>query len=191
VLSHSRLKYRTSSGSNPEATRQGLPMDDLDTARRYHCARCHQPVILCRNCDRGNIYCFDGCAQAANKERCKRNAKRYRRSPKGRRGTAARQRSKRLRQAMLESDPESSKQHQHTPEPASPELSATPCDSSIVTHRGSVDEPGGAPLLPKPMQPRAVYCNACHRCCNEAMRVDFLRTPRHRSRHRTRNGTLP
>jgi Fe-S-cluster-containing dehydrogenase component len=44
--------------------------------------------------------------------------------------------------------------------------------------------------LPKPMQTRAIYCNACHQACNEAMRVDFLRTPRHRSRQRTRNGTL-
>ncbi len=166
-------------------------MDDLDTARRYHCARCHRPVIICRHCDRGNIYCFDGCAQAAEKERCKRNAKRYRDTDKGRRSTAKRQRNKRLREAMPGSDPEPSKQHQHTPKPASAESEATPCDSPIVTHRGSVDEPRSAPLISTPTPPRVVYCNGCQRACNEAMRIDFLRTPRHHSQHRQYNGTPP
>ncbi len=166
-------------------------MDDLDTARRYHCTRCHQPVIICRHCDRGNIYCFDGCARAANKERCKRNAKRYRRSPKGRRSTAARQRRNRLRKAMLEPDLEPSKQPPLTPEPPDSEPSATPCVSPIVTHRGSVDEPGSAPLISMPTLPRVVYCNGCQRACNEAMRIDFLRTTRHHSRHRNYKGTPP
>jgi hypothetical protein len=166
-------------------------MHDLDTARRYHCARCHQPVVICRRCDRGNIYCFDGCAQAAQKERCKRNAKRYRDSTKGRRSTAARQRRNRLRQAMAGSDPEPSKQHQDTPESVLAEPDATPCNLPIVTHRGSVDEPGGAPLLFLPTPLRVVYCNGCQRTCSEAMRLDFLRTPRHRRRHRPFNGTPP
>lgn len=166
-------------------------MDDLDTARRYHCARCHQPVLICSYCDRGNIYCFDGCARAAEKERCKRNAKRYRDSAKGRRSTATRQRNNRLRQAMSGSDPEPSKQHQDTPEPASAEPDATSSDLPIVTHRGSVDEPGSAPLISLPTQPRVVYCNGCQRACNEAMRIDFLRTPRQHSRHRSNNGIPP
>lgn len=166
-------------------------MDDLGTARRYHCARCHQPVIICRHCDRGNIYCFNGCALTANKERCQRNSKRYQRSAKGRRSNAARQRRDRLCKALEQWSCGTSKQQRDKPTPPSPELGTTTCDPPIVTHRGSVDEPGGAPLMPKPQQPRVVYCNACQCVCSEAMRIDFLRTSRHQSRHRTHNRTPP
>lgn len=166
-------------------------MDELDTARRYHCARCLRPVIICRPCDRGNIYCFDGCARAAEKERCKRNAKRYRGTAKGRRSTAKRQSNKRLRDAMQGSDPGPGKQHKHTCKPAPAESDTTPCDWPIVTHRGSVDEPGSAPLMSTPPPPRATYCNRCQRVCNEAVRINYLRTPRHRSQHRHYNGIPP
>jgi hypothetical protein len=166
-------------------------MEELGTARRYHCARCHQPVIICRHCDRGNIYCLDGCAKAANKERCQRNAKRYQRSAKGRRSNAARQRRNRLCKALEQLDREAGRQRGEKPASPYPELGVTACDSPIVTHRGSVAEPDGAPLTSKPQQQRVVYCNACQCVCSEAMRIDFLRTSRHRSRHRTHNGALP
>ena len=166
-------------------------MEDLCTARRYHCARCHQPVIICRHCDRGNIYCFDGCAKKANNERCQRNAKRYRRSAKGRRSNAARQRRNRLRKALEQLNREASKQRHEKPIAPCPESSITACDQPIVTHRGSVVEPRGASLTFKPQQQHVVYCNACQRVCSEAMRIDFLRTSRHRSRHHAHNGALP
>lgn len=166
-------------------------MEHLGTARRYHCARCHHPVIICRHCDRGNIYCFDGCAQAANKERCQRNAKRYQRSAKGRRSNAARQRRNRLRKALEQVNREAGRQGDQKRASPCPELGITTRDSSIVTHRGSVDEPGGAPLTPHPQQPRVVYCNACQRLCSEAVRIDFLRTSRYRSGYRTHTGAAP
>ncbi len=166
-------------------------MEDPGTARRYHCARCHQPVIICRHCDRGNIYCFDGCAQAAHKERCQRNAKRYQRSAKGRRSNAARQRRNRLRKALEQVNREAGLQRDEKPVSPCPQLGTTVCASPIVTHRGSVDAPGGAPLIFRPEQQRVVYCNACQRVCSEAMRIDFLRTSRHRSGHRTHTGALP
>jgi hypothetical protein len=166
-------------------------MDVLGTARRYHCARCLQPVIICRHCDRGNIYCFNGCAVAANKERCQRNSKRYQCSAKGRRSNAARQRRNRLRKALEPLNGQMSKQQHDKPIPPGTEPSPTPFDPPIVTHRGSVDEPGSAPLTPKPQPLRVVYCNACQRVCSQAMRIDFLRTSHHRSGHRTHNGALP
>ena len=166
-------------------------MEDLDTARRYHCARCHQPVIICRDCDRGNIYCFDGCAQAAEKERCKRNAKRYRDSAKGKRTTLARQRRHRLRQALLGSDPESCKQHPDTPEPATAQSDTTSADLAIVTHRGSVDVPRNAPLNLLPQTRPIIYCNGCQRICSEAVRINFMRTNRRRSSYRQYTGTPP
>ena len=36
-----------------------------DSPRLYHCARCHRQVVIYRACDRGNLYCFDGCAGLA------------------------------------------------------------------------------------------------------------------------------
>ena len=33
------------------------------SARLYHCARCHCQVILCRRCDRGQVYCADDRAR--------------------------------------------------------------------------------------------------------------------------------
>jgi len=34
-------------------------------ARLYQCARCHHQVVICSECDRGNLYCAGGCARAA------------------------------------------------------------------------------------------------------------------------------
>jgi hypothetical protein len=33
------------------------------TARLFLCARCRAQVLICSCCDRGNIYCGEGCAE--------------------------------------------------------------------------------------------------------------------------------
>ena len=68
------------------------------SARRFHCARCHCPVILCRACDRGHVYCTNGCAQQARKDSLQRAGARYRASRRGRLNNALRQRRFRARQ---------------------------------------------------------------------------------------------
>jgi hypothetical protein len=31
--------------------------------RQFHCAHCHKQVVICRLCDRGNIYCGPVCSR--------------------------------------------------------------------------------------------------------------------------------
>ena len=69
-----------------------------DSARLYNCVRCHQQVIICSHCDRGNIYCADGCAQKAREEKQKSASRRYQDSTRGRHCHANRQRQYRQRQ---------------------------------------------------------------------------------------------
>lgn len=38
-----------------------------NTLRLYQCARCFTQVKICTYCDRGNIYCAQGCARIARK----------------------------------------------------------------------------------------------------------------------------
>ena len=158
-----------------------------DTARRYHCGRCHQPVVVCRQCDRGNVYCFNGCAQSAFKQRCQRNARCYQRSTKGRHKNAQRQRRYRLRRALTQRDLDVAEQTHPEPDQHRPPPTSTSPESQKVTHRGSATLSRSALLLHMSTQPPGVYCNACFRVCNQALRIDFLRTPR----HRTHNTTLP
>ena len=70
-----------------------------DTGRLYTCARCRAQVVVCRACDRGQIYCFDGCAPLARGERQREAARRYQASRRGRFAHAERSRRYRLHRA--------------------------------------------------------------------------------------------
>jgi len=63
-----------------------------NTARLYHCARCHRQVVICRQCDRGNIYCPDGCAEEARRTSLRAAGGRYQQTRRGRLKHAERQR---------------------------------------------------------------------------------------------------
>ncbi len=67
-----------------------------NTARLYNCAQCHIQVIICRHCDRGNIYCND-CAPVARVDAQRKAGERYQLSKQGRTKHAARQRLYRQR----------------------------------------------------------------------------------------------
>ncbi len=67
-----------------------------DTARLYNCLRCRSQVMICRRCDRGNVYCSK-CAPIARRDAENRAAVRYQASAKGRLNHAARQRRYRER----------------------------------------------------------------------------------------------
>ena len=71
-----------------------------DSPRRYHCVRCRIPVVICRTCDRGNLYCFEGCAGLARAESQRAAARRYQMTRQGRHNHADRQR--RYRQRLQE-----------------------------------------------------------------------------------------
>jgi hypothetical protein len=59
--------------------------------RLYNCARCAVQVRICSECDRGNQYCADGCAQICRRESLCRAGVRYQLSHRGAMRHAARQ----------------------------------------------------------------------------------------------------
>ena len=67
------------------------------SARLFQCARCYAQVILCRACDRGQVYCGNGCASAARWASLGRAGARYRGTRRGRHNNAERQRRFRAR----------------------------------------------------------------------------------------------
>lgn len=62
-----------------------------DAHRLYSCRRCGQQVVMCRSCDRGHVYCLDGCSGIRRQESLRRAGRRYQRTPAGRANHAMRQ----------------------------------------------------------------------------------------------------
>ena len=53
------------------------------TYRLYSCGRCANQVRICRDCDRGNLYCAGACALIRRRESLRRAAERYQSSYRG------------------------------------------------------------------------------------------------------------
>lgn len=70
------------------------------TYRLYSCGRCEKQVRICRDCDRGNRYCADECAQIRRRDSLRRAAERYQQSYRGACKHAARQCAWRWRDAQ-------------------------------------------------------------------------------------------
>ncbi len=68
--------------------------------RLYYCLSCIVKVIICSNCDKGNVYCVQ-CAPIAKAKSKKAAAKRYQNSRQGRINHAKRQRAYRQRQKEI------------------------------------------------------------------------------------------
>ncbi|HHI9465572.1 TPA: hypothetical protein ACP9DH_001353 [Legionella anisa] len=133
------------------------------TARLYHCVLCHIQVIICRPCDRGNIYCPDGCASRARTISLKLASARYQATLNGKHHHAARQAHYRAR-------------HQNK-----------------VTHQGSPPSPPYAPIrLPENkaenpvngQQNTELTCCFCHKTVSDWLRHDFLRQRDHKKQTR-------
>lgn len=62
---------------------------------------CWRQVVICRSCDRGQVYCSGACSARSRSERRREARKRYRRTEKGRETGRRRQRRYRIRQADL------------------------------------------------------------------------------------------
>ena len=128
------------------------------SARLYHCARCHCQVILCRRCDRGQVYCADGCARKARRDSLRRAGARYRATRSGRLNNALRQRRFRTRQQKVT--------HHGSVAAAAPAvLLVTRPVSDRVRGRGQ-----GGPA-------ETLHCHRCGRICSPFLRRDFLRSP--------------
>ncbi len=62
-----------------------------NTARLFNCRCCQIQVIICRKCDRANVY-SPSCAMSARAKSLREASKRYQNTPRGRSNHAARQR---------------------------------------------------------------------------------------------------
>jgi hypothetical protein len=89
-----RGQYPTKRASRPRPIR---PAGDEPSARLFLCGRCREMVIICRRCDRGQIYCNRGCAQDARRCAQRDASRRYQSSRRGRLNHAARNRRYRAR----------------------------------------------------------------------------------------------
>ena len=138
------------------------------TARLFHCARCHCQVVICRHCDRGNVYCANGCADQARSASLRRAAKRYRSTRRGRHRNADRQRRFRARQREKVT-------HQ-----GSPAVAGLVLLQSALIARGSDQEDT------RHRMKTVIYCHFCQRVCSPFLRRDFLRPPPRGKPHRDR-----
>ncbi len=74
------------------------------SARLFKCTLCLRQVVICSQCDRGNIYCGQYCAQQARMESIREANQRYRMTFQGRLNHAACQQRYRQRQKQKVTD---------------------------------------------------------------------------------------
>jgi hypothetical protein len=150
-------QYPTGGDSRPRLCDDGKQADA--TARLYLCARCLAQVLICSCCDRGNIYCEQGCATHNRRSKQRAAGRRYQASHRGRRNHAERARRYRFRQQYQQKVT-----HQ-----------GSPAQAPDAVMRGSAVPP--RPPRSPPLQP-PWHCHWCKRPCSPFVRPDFLRRRR-------------
>ena len=78
-----REHCRRHCGSRPDAAGEPAPGDG-QSARLFLCALCRRQVLICSCCDRGQIYCAEGCAGEARRRAQRAAGARYQRRYRGR-----------------------------------------------------------------------------------------------------------
>jgi hypothetical protein len=126
-----------------------------NSARLFNCARCRTEVLICRRCDRGNIYCGPSCSQQARRESVRAAGRRYQSSHRGRVVHAVRQHRCRCRPQKVT--------HQGSE-------TAPPHDSLGAESRTVRGHHGAHP----PIGVQGARCHFCHSPCGAFVRWDFL-----------------
>jgi len=130
------------------------------------CVCCRAQVVICSHCDRGQIYCAAGCAQAARSHSIREAGRRCQTSRRGRVAHAARNR--RYRAGLQKVT------HQGSPAPAPDDLLAASSTSLVEASSNAI-----ATVRP------TRQCHFCGRRC-----AQFVRTGPLRRRH-TRRSSRP
>ena len=128
-------------------------------ARFFLCAGCRAQVVICSCCDRGQIYCAEGCALKARHSAQRAAGRRYQTSRRGRIAHALRSRNYRGRQKNVT--------HQGSPPPLPDDLL-----SPDLAAANNTPFPDSFP------RPTAWRCGWCDRHCPDFVRQDFLRRRR-------------
>jgi len=92
----------TGAECEPSTGRTCVPacVDEV-SCRVFLCGRCRSRVLVCRRCDRGQIYCVGTCAQEARRSRQREARRRYQATPRGRAMHAERNRRYRARRQCV------------------------------------------------------------------------------------------
>lgn len=145
-------------------------MEASDSFRFYNCARCKQQVRICRQCDRGQLYCSSECSNIRRRESLRAAQSRYQRSSQGARKHAARQRKYR------------SEQNKVTHQGSLPTVDAAPspqCQKASRNIAFSYSSLGyGLSKATGIHYPAACRCHFCGRVGSSFMRTGFMRTKR-------------
>lgn len=179
--------------AHPRQLAGGLMGDEL--ARRFLCARCRAPTLVCSHCDRGQIYCAAGCAAVARQQSQREAAPRYQDSLRGRFRHAARTQLWRQRHALRavsaarsEAATAQSVTHQGCPLPPSDAVlavpspmpaAATPASASTAQScTAKTTSSASSPAATLLVTSSAWRCHWCHTPCVARVRLDFLRHSR-------------
>lgn len=147
--------------------------DEHDTGRFFLCEPCRTQVLICRCCDRGQIYCAGGCARVARAARRRDVARRYQTSRNGRFAHAARSRRYRARHKIVT-------HHGSLASDADVDVVAasltTPNKASDTADTPSLTEPAIPEGLPTVVLGH--HCHWCGRYCSPFVRREPLRRRR-------------
>lgn len=125
------------------------------TGRLFLCARCRAQVVVCRRCDRGQIYCGGDCSQASRRARLREAGQRYQLSRRGRFAHAERMRRYRQRLNKVT--------HQRSPTPVADALLQLTSTTTATASTSTVAAPGSTP------------CSFCRCICSGLVRIGPLR----------------
>ena len=126
------------------------------TCRLFLCARCRKQVLICSRCDRGQIYCADGCAKIARRQSVREAGRRYQQSRQGRFKQAERLRRFRRRKQNVT--------HQGSKLASENDLlnsNSAKVETPVVLHRET-------------RHANTLQCHFCGASCSEFVRNSFL-----------------
>lgn len=161
-----------------------------DSGRQYLCACCRKRVLICRRCDRGNLYCGKACSDKRRHEAQREAGRRYQQSGPGRRNHARREQRYRDSEKQKvthqgpKEEPETAKGEVSTERPR---LEAQKEETDAPTAPcapGPAVQPA-APCEPEESRPR---CQFCQRLCSPLVRCRPLGQCRPRGRSQRPQG---
>ena len=138
---------------------------DEVSCRMFLCGCCRSQVLVCRWCDRGQIYCIETCAQKARRDRQRVARRRYQATPRGRAMHAERNRRYRARIQCV------------TDHGLAKERAGVPSLKLDVAADLSQRQPSRK-------SPAHGFCHNCGRTASAFLRRSAVRTRRHRGNKR-------
>jgi hypothetical protein len=133
---------------------------DQASCRMFLCARCRGQVLVCRRCDRGQVYCAGTCAEDVRHELQREARRRYQATLRGRAMHAERGRRYRARQQRVT------------------DHGLTKPDKEGASVRSDFDVAASAPSFNR-RPPTPPICHFCRRPASAFVRLSALR-PRRR-----------